>query len=99
MNYRHYKGTRKSFQELSPELQLYALNSFWAIHIAYFHRGRGKGTIHNRINDRYIKKTASSLSLVKQVMSCPIKRLKSFDANLVEFTEQGEYLNMYLELD
>lgn len=97
MNYRAYKGKRLKFTDLNRKLQDKAIQSFWDIHLAYFYRR--PGNIHSRINSNYIRKVASSLAYVKSLVNCPVARLKGFDANLVEFTDQGEYLNMYLELD
>lgn len=95
MNYKHYKGKKLKFTELSASFQERAIKSFWDIHLAYFYKK--PGSIHDRINSNHIRKIVSSLAYVKSLVKCPIARLKGFDANLVEFTEQGDYLNMYLE--
>ena len=95
MRYQEYRGQRFSYTDLPDDLRPKAWRSFLAINLNGLYRR--PGTIHNRINTGFIRNRRASLSLLRSLED-EAARLRSFEANLVEFTEAGEYLNFYLEI-
>ena len=96
MNYRNYAGPRYTYQSLPSDLQAIAFGSFFRINIAHLTTNR-PSTIDHRINTKFILKRRQSLSLIKRMFKDYDYMLSIFNANLVEFTAHGEYLNAYLE--
>jgi len=95
MRYQDYKGQRVTYTDLTPSMRAKAWRSFLAINLNGLYRR--PGTIHNRINTGFIRNRRSSLALLRSLEN-EVARIRSFEANLVEFTVNGEYLNCYLEI-
>jgi len=94
MKYRDYHGKRFAYLELMPELREKAWDSFLEINRKGLYRR--PGTIHSRINEHFIRNRRSSLNLLRRLRD-ETERIRIFNENLVEFTANGEYLNVYLE--
>lgn len=95
MNYYDYQGAKLPFAELPPQLRETALNSFVRINMDYLMQR--PGSIHQRINRKFIRQRARSISLVRRIATDSRYADASFAANLTEFTSDGCYLNFFLE--
>ena len=98
MLYKNYKGPRLTYNDLSLELQAVALNDFYRINLASILDLNKDSNLHSRINNKYYYKgKKDSIRLINRILIDSDYRLKIFDANLVQFTSDGQYLNSYLE--
>lgn len=97
MNYFRYKGLKFSYSMLPIELQEKALISFFEINLKYILTIDRTISIDKRINSKVIKQKLNSLNLIRKMQKDYNYAIGIFNANMVEFTDNGEYLNLFLE--
>lgn len=95
MNYKRYSGKKYSYSELPLTLKSDAWNSYESIVRKYLKIR--KDNINIRINKKFIRDRFNSYELLNKMKNDLLLRDKVFSSNLVEFTSQGVYLNLYLE--